>query len=56
MGANKNFVVQCASCKKVRQDGSWVEEETGNTEISHGICPDCVIKLYPEYAQSKGLF
>lgn len=44
----------CASCKKVRDDkGYWnsIEQyltDHSNTEISHGICPDCVKKLYPE--------
>lgn len=44
----------CASCKKVRDDkGYWnsIEQyitEHSDTAISHGICPDCVRKLYPE--------
>ena len=53
MGANKNFIVQCASCKKIRLDGSWEPAEIKQeTEISHGICPECVTILYPEYAQT----
>ena len=45
----------CASCKKVRTDkGYWqqVEEyiaEHSDAGFSHGICPDCVKKLYPEH-------
>ena len=48
----------CASCKKVRDDkGYWNQIETylhehSDTQISHGICPDCVRKLYPEYADA----
>jgi hypothetical protein len=43
----------CASCKKIRDDsGYWqqVEEYVKNhsdAEFSHGICPECVKKLYP---------
>jgi PleD family two-component response regulator len=48
----------CASCKKVRDDqGYWhdVEEylhEHAHVDLSHGICPDCFQKLYPEYVDS----
>jgi CRP/FNR family cyclic AMP-dependent transcriptional regulator len=38
----------CAHCKKIREDdGSWVSE----AEFSHGLCPDCVKALYPQYAK-----
>jgi len=46
----------CASCKKIRNDnGRWQEIESyirqhSDTDFSHGICPDCVKKLYPELA------
>lgn len=46
----------CASCKKIRNDeGAWevIEsylKEHSEAEFSHGICPDCVRKLYPEHA------
>lgn len=46
----------CASCKKVRDDrGYWhqveqyITERTGDL-VSHSICPECVLKLYPEFA------
>ena len=44
----------CASCKKIRDDkGYWnrIEgyiEEHSEAEFSHGLCPDCEAKLYPE--------
>ena len=47
----------CASCKKIRDDsGYWeqIEEyitERSDTQFSHGICPECMKKLYPEYKQ-----
>jgi DNA-binding response OmpR family regulator len=48
------FLPICASCKSIRNDkGYWLELErymAENTEIifSHGICPACMQKLYPE--------
>jgi PAS domain S-box-containing protein len=45
----------CASCKKIRNDdGYWEQVEVyirsrSNAEFTHGICPDCVRVLYPEY-------
>lgn len=49
----------CASCKKIRKDtGYWqsVEqyiEEHSDARFSHGICPDCVRKLYPELQEGE---
>jgi PAS domain-containing protein len=43
----------CASCRKIRDDGGYwghVEEYFGSrapVEFTHGICPDCQVKLYP---------
>jgi PAS domain S-box-containing protein len=50
----------CASCKKIRNDGGyWEQVETyirsrSNAEFTHGICPDCVRQLYPEYQSILG--
>jgi FixJ family two-component response regulator len=44
----------CASCKKIRDDkGYWNQIEVyirkhSGAEFSHGICPECARKLYPE--------
>ena len=44
----------CANCKKVRDDqGYWRQIESyiskhSEATFSHGICPDCVKKLYPD--------
>ena len=44
----------CASCKKIRDDrGYWQQVETyikerSNADFTHGICPDCVQRLYPD--------
>jgi len=44
----------CASCKKIRDDGgywqrveSYISQHT-NAEFTHGLCPDCLDKLYPD--------
>ena len=45
----------CASCKKIRDEkGSWHQielyiRERSEAEFSHGICPECAKKLYPEF-------
>jgi len=50
----QGFLPICASCKKIRDDnGYWTQVEVyisdhSDTEFSHGICPDCARKLYPE--------
>jgi hypothetical protein len=46
----------CASCTKIRDDsGYWSQMETyiahhSDADFSHSICPDCLVKLYPDYA------
>ena len=46
----------CASCKKIRDDkGYWNQIESyihehSQAEFSHSICPDCLTRLYPDYA------
>lgn len=50
----KGLIPICASCKKIRDDqGFWNEVEAyigqhSAAEFSHGICPDCTKKLYPD--------
>ena len=49
----------CASCKNIRDDkGYWHEVETyicehSIAEFSHSICPRCLRKLYPEFAEEE---
>jgi PAS domain S-box-containing protein len=49
----KGLIPICASCKKIRDDkGYWNKLENyieihSNAEFSHGICPDCLERLYP---------
>ena len=45
----------CASCKKIRDDkGEWTQVDTyitrhSDAEFSHGICPECARRLYPDF-------
>jgi PAS domain S-box-containing protein len=49
----------CSSCKKIRDDqGGWSQVEVyvrdrTNAEFSHGLCPDCIEKLYPEQVEEN---
>jgi len=49
----------CASCKKIRDDkGYWQAVESyidshSEAKFSHGICPECIQKLYPEFSDDK---
>ncbi len=50
----------CASCKKIRDGkGSWHHIEAyicshSEASFSHGICPDCLKRLYPELNHKRG--
>jgi DNA-binding response OmpR family regulator len=50
----RGFLPICASCKKIRDDqGFWSEVESyitrhSEARFSHGICPDCAKRLYPD--------
>ena len=47
----------CSSCKMIRDDqGYWTQVETyvsahTGVDFSHGLCPECLKKLYPEYCE-----
>lgn len=51
----RGFLPICASCKKIRDDQGYWEQiekyitEHSEAEFSHGICPECAQKLYPEF-------
>ncbi len=53
------FLPICASCKKIRDDqGYWNQieayiSEHSEAEFSHGICPECAQKLYPDIYNEK---
>jgi PAS domain S-box-containing protein len=52
----KGLLPICSSCKKIRDDaGLWSEIENyiqtrSDAYFSHGICPDCLKRLYPDIA------
>ncbi|MEJ2538940.1 MAG: hypothetical protein P8188_02950 [Gemmatimonadota bacterium] len=52
-----DFVPICAQCKSIRTDtNEWqpLEHYLGeHVSLSHGVCPDCELELYPEYAQGR---
>lgn len=49
----------CAYCKKIRdQDNSWQNIESyiaarTSSQFSHGICPECMEKYFPEHEKGK---
>lgn len=53
----KGILPICASCKRIRDDkGDWIQieeymKEHAEVEFSHGICPECRVRLYPEFSE-----
>ncbi len=51
----KGLMPICASCKRIRDDkGYWNQiesyiQEHSDAEFSHGICPECAKKIYPDF-------
>jgi len=48
--SGQRFTVICASCGRLRMDAdSWVRRERvrDRARLSHGLCPECQLKLYP---------
>ena len=51
----------CSFCKKIRDDkGYWEQVDVYihkhlDADITHGICPECAEKHYPEFFDKKGL-
>jgi PAS domain-containing protein len=48
----------CANCKKIRsstnqwqQIEGYIREHIVDVDFTHGLCPDCMTKLYPEIAK-----
>jgi len=55
----RGLIPICSSCKKIRDDeGSWNQMEIyisdhSKAKFSHGICPECSKRLYPEYQEDE---
>ncbi len=51
----QGFIPICANCHNIRNDeGFWEKieqyiQDRTEAQFSHGICPDCAKKLYPEF-------
>ena len=61
----ESFLPICSSCKKIRISDSsvtkkeawqsiesYITERTA-TQFTHGICPECVKKLYPQFMKDE---
>jgi hypothetical protein len=52
------LLAMCAACKRIRgEDDRWEPVEAylqrhGEISVSHGICPGCTTRLYPDYADA----
>ncbi len=51
----------CANCKKIRNDDEnyWQDvavyvRDHSEAEFTHGICPNCIKVLYPEFNEGDG--
>lgn len=55
----RSLLPMCASCKKIRDDhGYWQQLEVyfqqhEHIDFSHGLCPECAERLYPEFVQHR---
>jgi len=59
----KNLIPICAGCNKIRDDerelhpwvspAVYINDRLTNVQFSHGMCPDCMKKWYPEYVAEK---
>jgi hypothetical protein len=53
----RGLLPTCSGCKRIRAaDGRWeaIEayvEKHSAAEFTHGLCPDCVARLYPDYKE-----
>jgi len=53
---SRDMIAICSSCKSIRgKNNHWVqlEEFFSDLVFSHGICPDCCEKLYPDFDFSE---
>lgn len=53
----KGILPICASCKRIRDDkGYWQQVEAyisehTDADFSHGLCPECMKALYPDFVK-----
>lgn len=57
----REMVTLCSGCKRLKtREQTWLELTPAfalafNDSISHGLCPDCICRLYPVEAKHLGL-
>jgi hypothetical protein len=57
MKSLEGIVPVCSACKKIRDDDNrWHDFESyisdkSEAKFTHGICPECVQELYPEFSE-----
>jgi hypothetical protein len=57
--ALRGLIPICSACRRIRDDqGFWSHLEEylskhSEAMLSHGICPECARKLYPEVASGR---
>jgi len=55
----KGLIPICSNCKKIRTDKGYYQQleeyisEHSEIKFSHGLCPECADKLYPDYISTK---
>ncbi len=55
----KGLLPICMFCKKIRNDENYWQQiedyiaKHSQADFSHGICPECLKKQYPEYLKTK---
>ena len=55
----KEILPICSSCRRIRDEkGDWAPLETyvqthTDTNFSHGVCPECAKKIYPDWVTNK---
>jgi hypothetical protein len=56
----RGLIPICAACKKIRgDDQAWEElerfiEAHSHAEFTHGMCPQCMERYYPDFKPAKG--
>jgi PAS domain-containing protein len=55
----RRIVPVCAGCRKIRDDQRYWQQvdlylaRHLNMNVTHGICPECAARLYPEFANNE---
>jgi hypothetical protein len=48
---DRSVATSCCHCRRVRTVAGWEYAEVpADTRVSHGICRECFVAYYPEFA------